>query len=82
VPVGAQPDWLADGEKEVPLVILEAKEEIFFLTRLAPQRGQVIWSLASALRSSSSNDSPHASHTNSKMGISSPRDIDWQTWEP
>ena len=53
------------SEKELPLLDVDAKSEIFFFTWGLWQEGQIISFAALALRTSSSNGLPHSVHTNS-----------------
>jgi hypothetical protein len=57
------------SENELPPEILDAKVEIFFLTWTLPHFGHTTPSIKVELRTSSSNDFSHCSHTNSKIGI-------------
>jgi hypothetical protein len=66
---------LQEGEAELneaklfPPLTFEANTEIFFLTCLLPQSGQVTSLAALALRNSSSKGRPQLLQTNSKMGM-------------
>ena len=56
-------------ETEVPPETFEAKVEIFLLMCWLPQHGHTTSSTALALRTSSSNGSPHSEHSNSNNGM-------------
>jgi hypothetical protein len=69
LPVLHAPDEAAlPSEIELPLS-REAKVEIFLRTCGLPHSGQTTSSTALLLRTSSSNDSEHSLHSNSKIGI-------------
>jgi hypothetical protein len=57
------------AETELAPEIFEANVEIFFLTCWLPQHGHTTSSTALALRTSSSNGSPHSEHSNSNNGM-------------
>jgi hypothetical protein len=58
-----------NAETELPPETFEANVEIFFLTCWLPQHGHTTSSIALALRTSSSNGSPHSEHSNSNNGM-------------
>lgn len=57
------------SEKGPPLLDMDEKSEIFFLTSGLWQEGQIISFTTLALRTSSSNGLSHSVHSNSKIGI-------------
>jgi hypothetical protein len=69
------------SEIELPLS-RDAKLEIFLRTCGLPHSGQTTSSTALLLRTSSSNDSEHSLHSNSKMGMVSPKiTYDFLAWK-